>query len=230
MTFKFSDIIDDYLRREDRPFPIGEYHPHEIGHCLRWNYYKRLIPRPVPPKKLRLFKSADLAHGFIRDVLAASDKVRLVSWEKPFEIPCGGFKIVGRYDDLITVKIAGEDMPIVVEVKSVSGKTVEHIRHPKPPHVYQLHPYLKATGAPAGQLWYIARDTYEDRTFTVFYDESTMGEVVVRAQLLHDFLTKGELPPSEGRNSRDIRYLCWFCPYWRECRADFNPPSQQRPH
>jgi len=218
-----SDLIDDYLRRDEKPLPIDEIHPHEIGLCFRHNYYKRLDPRPTPKNKLRLFKSADFAHAFIRDVLGSTPKVTLVGSEKPFSMPFDGFKIVGRYDDLITVKLAGKDLPVLIEVKSVSGKTVEHIRHVKPHHLYQIHPYMMANKTPLGVAWYIARDTFADRNFSVFYDQAIMNESVMRAQVLHQHLADNRLPPPEARTSRDIKFLCWLCPWWRECQREYNP-------
>lgn len=231
-SFNFSELIDDYLKREDKPFPIGEYHPHETGVCLRRTYYKRLIPKKLPPEKLRLFKSGDLTHEFAREVLRKSNRVQLIEWEKPFSLQYPNFKILGRFDDLIAVKLAGEKLPIMVEVKSISGKTVEHIRCPRRSHLYQIHPYMTARGTLLGMIWYIARDTFADRWFSVFYDQNIMNETLVRITLLHDCLTNNKLPPPEARHSKDIRFLCWYrdstgkahkCPWWWECKQDFNP-------
>jgi hypothetical protein len=222
-VFNFSDLIDDYLKREEKRFPPDEIHPHEIGSCLRHTYYKRLIPKPVPKDRLRLFKAGDFAHYFIRAVLRSSSRVELVGWERPFELDYGDFKIAGRLDDLITVRLAGERLPIVIEVKSVGGRSVDFIREPKLHHVYQIHPYLRAADARLGVIWYVARQTFADKWFSVFYDQRVMDEVIVRARLLHQYLSEGRLPPPEGRNSRSMRWLCWFCPWWKECQADFNP-------
>jgi len=232
-SFKFSDLIDDYLRRKTHPARIGTYWPSEIGNCIRWNYYKRFIEKETPSDKLRMFKSADLTHGFIRDVLASSNKVRLLAWEKPFSIIVDDFEISGRLDDVIVVKIADRVEPIVVEVKSVSGKSIDHVTAPKMDHVYQIHPYLKATrheghAASVAVLWYLARDTYADKFFTVFYDQRVMDEAIARIRTLHNHLTSHTLPPIEF-SDQFRSWRCWFCPYWQECRDNFNPdPIEKR--
>lgn len=221
-TFNLSDLIDEYLGRESRPARIGTYWPSEIGHCTRMNYYKRFIPTKIPSEKLRVFKSADLAHSFAREVLASSDRVRLLTWEKSFSILHDDFEISGRLDDMILVKIAGKDVPIVIEVKSISGKSVGHIRSPSVSHLYQIHPYLRAVRSSVGIVWYIARDTYADRSFSIFYDKEVMSEVLLRVKRLHLRLVNRELPEPEAKTRKDL-LPCWFCPFWRECRADFNP-------
>jgi CRISPR/Cas system-associated exonuclease Cas4 (RecB family) len=227
-AFNFSDLIDDYLRRETRPAKIGTYWPSEIGQCVRQNYYKRFIPREMPKEKLRMFKSADLAHGFIRDVLASSDKVKLLAWEKPFSIICGDFEIAGRLDDVIVAKIANREEPIVIEVKSISGKTLDHLTGPKTDHVYQIHPYLKATRfegrtASLAVIWYLARDTYADKFFTVFYDQRVMDGAIARIRELHEHLTGHTLPLPEAKAHPSEPWRCWFCPYEQECRSNYNP-------
>jgi len=229
--FNFSDLIDDYLKMENHPPRIGVYWPSEIGACIRQSYYKRFLPYEMPKEKLRMFKSADLAHGFIRDVLASSDKVKLLSWEKPFSIICDDFEISGRLDDVIIVKIAGREEPVVVEVKSVSGKSIGHLTAPKIDHVFQVHPYLKATrhegrAASIAVIWYLARDTYADKFFTVFYDQRVMDAAIARIRKLHEHLTSHTLPPPEARNYPHESWRCWFCPFEQECNANHNPETK----
>jgi hypothetical protein len=230
-NYNFSDLIDDHLRKESHPAKIGVYWPSEIGACIRMNYYKRFIPREMPKEKLRLFRSGDAVHDFIREVLAKSDKVELLDWERSFKIPYDDFVYSGRLDDLILVRIAEEKMPVVVEVKSISGKTIEHIRHPNLPHLFQIHPYMYEIGARLGVIWYIARDTFADRPFPIFYDESIMTEAFIRTKRLHLRLLEHVLPEPEARTNRDL-FPCrtwrgWMCPYWRECRDDYNPCLEQ---
>ncbi|MBC7219290.1 MAG: PD-(D/E)XK nuclease family protein [Hadesarchaea archaeon] len=226
--FNFSDLIDDFLKTKNNSPKIGVYWPSEIGACIRQSYYKRFLPHEMPKEKLRMFKSADLVHGFIREVLSSSNKVKLLSWEKPFSIICDDFEISGRLDDVIIAEIAGREELIVIEVKSISGKSVAHISAPKIDHVYQVHPYLRATryegrSASIAVIWYIARDTYADRFFTVFYDQRVMDAAIARVKTLHGHLIKHTLPPAEAKNFPHESWRCWFCPFERECRADYNP-------
>lgn len=211
-SFSFSDLIDDYLKRESHPAKIGVYWPSEIGRCIRQNYYKRFLPREVPKEKRRLFKSGDVAHEFIRDVLARSNKVELLDWEKSFKIPYDDFVLSGRLDDLILIRIAEEKTPVVVEVKSVSGKSVAHINGINPTHLYQIQPYMHEIHARLGLVWYIARDTFADRPFTTFYDEGTMTEGLIRIQRLHRHLLEHSLPPPEAKTNNGFVP----CQIWRK--------------
>lgn len=222
----FSELIDDYLRREPSAYTPGVYYPSEIGLCARMVYYKRLLPKAIEREKLRLFKSADLAHEFIRDVLASSTKVQLLAWEKPFSIICDDLEISGRFDDVILVRLPRREFPVVVEVKTVSGKTVEHIRTPSTPHLYQIHPYMRALRTDMAILLYLARDTFADVWFSVFYDKGIMAEAVERVRRLHRCLANRELPPAESKCRKDL-IPCYYCPWWRECREEYNPASDE---
>jgi len=222
-VFNFSTLIDEYLKREPQERVIGVYRPSEIGTCIRLTYYKFRMPVEFPPDKLRLFKAGDHVHYFIRSVLASSPRLKLVDWEKPFSLVYDDFEISsGGYDDLITVRVQGKPLPIIIEVKSVSGKGVDHIKQPSMMHLYQIHPYMKAAHSNMATIWYVARDTYADKWFTVFYDERIMDEAVARIRKLHWHLVEQILP------ERECGFLCKFCPFWQECRGDYNPPLKER--
>ena len=223
-SFNFSELIDEYLRRERHPRRNDVLYPSELGSCLRQVYYTHLIPVGFPPEKLRMFKSADLAHAFVRDVLASSNRVKLLDWEKPFSFIVDDFEISGRLDDLIVVQLEGKEEPVVVEVKSIRGKTVEYIAKPSFPHLMQMQPYLKAARASFGVLWYLARDTYADRWFSVFFDQKLWNAVIDRSRQIHKCLVERTLPPPEARTNKDLGYLCRFCPYWWDCKNNENPP------
>jgi CRISPR/Cas system-associated exonuclease Cas4 (RecB family) len=219
-------LIDEYLKRDFKPALVGVYWPSEIPGCIRQNYYKRFIPYALPPEKLRLFKSADLAHLFIRTVLSSSPEVKFVGAEKPFSLIFGDFEISGRLDDVIIVESSGE--PLVIEVKSISGGTLEHISEAKMEHVLQVHPYLRATRLDGKQarralLVYIARDTFATKIFEVEYDQRLMDTVIARAAELHRCLKEHVLPAPEAKLNPSESWRCGYCPYVRECGSNYNP-------
>ncbi|MEM4972900.1 MAG: hypothetical protein QXR87_04210 [Candidatus Hadarchaeales archaeon] len=223
----FSDLIDRYVFREPSQRSDDVFYPSELGKCLRESFFSRRYPVTYDRATLRRFASAVYAHRFIRDVLMGSfPEVELVDVEKPFTILVDDFEISGRLDDLILVRLPGpkaqelfslppqqEKVLVVVEVKSVGGKALWRIQGPSRPHLAQIHPYLKATKAPVGVIWYLARDSFQDRWFTVFYDHRFWLELVERARTLRHCLKEGTLPPAEGKEDGS----CWCCPFWRQC-------------
>jgi len=74
-------------------------------------------------------------------------------------------------------------------------------------------------------IWYIARDTFQDRWFSVFYDDRYFWAAINRARRLRRYIREGILPPAEGRLNREIGYLCKGCPFWRACGANSPNPT-----
>jgi len=213
-----SEWIDLYLRRDTRERRVGVYHPSELPWCMRQLYYRYTLPKPWPREKLRVFKSSDLAHHFIREVLASAPGVRLLGWEREFSLVYPGFEIRGRMDDLISVQVEGRELPMLVEVKSVGAPhSFEKLDRPKHEHVCQIMPYLRVARA-LGMVWYLQRSTYEDKHFAVSYDPKVMLEVESRASRLHQALVGRRLPPPESRKER--AWECGYCLYAPECEVD----------
>jgi hypothetical protein len=228
-----SDWVDAFLSRRERERKVGVYHPSEVGHCLRELYFAYTEPRPWPKEKLRLFRAGDLVHEFVREVLANTSGIRLLGWEREFVIPCGGFDIAGRADDLITIKVEDYelglpvDVPLLVEVKSLGTprfpidsppEGLEHLQAPFPEHVLQITPYMRAFHLDYGLIWYFRRDNLADRYFCVQYKPELFSQVVLRFAELHDWLTVKKCPPPpEAKHNPDKKWRCRFCLYQDKC-------------
>jgi hypothetical protein len=246
MTF-FDNLIDDYLRHKRgnsaSPHPEDVFYCSELGACLRCSWYKRKVAVQHSPQMLRKFAAGDLVHAFMREVFANSpEKAKLVSAEEPFTIVVDDFEIRGRADDVILARLfpeqasrlfpslrGEEEVLVVVEVKSVSGKRVDFITRPSFPHLVQIHPYLRVKRAKLGTILYVARDTLQTKWFTVFYDEALYRQTLERARSLRNYIVTNTLPPAEGRENPELRPLCYgtcldWRPLWRACRHDSPDP------
>lgn len=260
----FDEVIDSYLEREPSLREEDVFHAHELGDCLRLSYYRRRLPIKHPPETLRLFEAGRYAHEFIRRVLgsqaAAERGIRLLEAERPFTLCFDHFDIRCRPDDFILVSLSpraagtvglqetqGREIPMIVEVKSVRGKKVDFITQPSYPHCTQLHVYLRGKRLQYGTILYVARDSFATKPFTVFYDPYLWSATVQRVSLLHECLTKNQLPPPEAKMTREelrklfpdlpdgylqggstpLRYMCFLCPLWRLCTANVNPSRRR---
>jgi hypothetical protein len=63
---------------------------------------------------------------------------------------------------------------------------------------YQELRILRAERAQLGIIWYIARDTLQDRWFPVFYDDRYFWAAINRARRLRRHIKEGTLPPRRG--------------------------------
>jgi hypothetical protein len=245
MTF-FDEVIDSYLRNKrgnsTSPHPEDVFYCSELGTCLRCSWYKRKIVVQHSPQMLRKFAAGDLVHAFMREVFANSEKVKLVSAEEPFTIVVDDFEIRGKADDVILVEVPSEqagrlfslrldqeEVLVVVEVKSVSGKRVDFITRPSFPHLIQIHPYMRVQRAKLGIILYVARDTLQTKWFTVFYDDGLYRRALERARSLRNYIVTATLPPAEGRENPELRPLCYgtcldWRPLWRACRHNSPDP------
>ena len=215
-----SQLIDDYLQRDARKHEVGIYHPSTLNYCMRQQYYSYKVERPWPKEKLRIFESGRVSHDFIREVLSSSKKGRLLAWEREFSILVEDLEIRGRLDDLIAARIGDEEVPFLIEVKTIGSPfSFERLTAPHEDHVLQIQPYLRISGA-TGLIWYIQRSTYEDRVFTCFYDEKLFEKLVARARELHGYLKREVPPPAEAKSAEGRGWECKFCLWSDECAEE----------
>ncbi len=214
-----QDIIDNYLKTEDKPRKIGIYFPSEIGSCLRRSYYSYIMPKPSEPKALRIFALGNNVHSFIANALKSYNDFAVVEEEKPVHIDYRdddtSFSVYGRIDDYL---VTSDGKKIIIEAKSVGD--INKVNEPDPKHLMQIMLYLRAEEADYGLLVYADKKNLDIRQFRVDYDDELYNKVISRFKDLDFHLRNGKLPPAEYYFDDKKVWECKFCPYYNECMQD----------
>jgi CRISPR/Cas system-associated exonuclease Cas4 (RecB family) len=222
MEFKefLNKAIEDYLRREIETYSIGVYYPSLLWSCIRrqWLMYKK--PSELPIGTLKVFESGTMAHKFFTNVLfksfISSELIDQFEYEKDLIYEGDGFKILGKFDDLLHFKF--ENKPVLVEVKTV--RDLRFFREVKDHHIMQLQFYMNMIKVPnlEAYLVYLDRGNLEMKIFSVKKDEEAFKKIINRAEKLHYYLTKNEVPIAEAKIDKTKEWMCRYCHYKRLCK------------
>lgn len=215
-----KEVISKHLARYELPdYYDGEYWPSQIWQCLRKQYLMRVSPIPMPLESLRTLTLGTIIHEFIADILKKEESIRVMS-EVPIRIPHPtrhDIVISGRADDIIIITVG--KTRYVVEIKTIDDLETKRQRNfiPKIEHKAQLNLYLKAYPGAKGILLYIDRSNFEMEEFEVNFDPELFNDSISRVELLHEYLTKRELPPPEAKNNPEMQWQCSYCEYRNKC-------------
>lgn len=209
----FDEIIDKYLIRENKPKEIGRYYPSEIGGCIRKTWFSYKNPKEVGADLLRIFEAGNLLHEFISDAIKSEKNpdIELVKNEMPIRIEEKDFIISGRIDNLIMLKLNGEQY--LIEVKSTKMLP----RKANESHEMQLQLYMHATNIHKGFLLYIQKDNLKTTAFELDYDEGAAQDILRRFRELHLSLKNDQMPKPEAKLIEDKRWMCSYCSYKENC-------------
>lgn len=212
---QIDSLIDKHLTKEGKERKIGVYYPSELGMCARKLYYVYTNPKDFSSDKIRIFAAGNMIHDFIAKVFKESDEVELVANERSFTIidPESDISIHGRLDNLISFK--DDKKQYLVEVKST--KSLNWLDEPRPSHVMQVMPYLKAFSIDWALLLYVEKNTLSTKVFKVKYDKLALKKLFEKARCVHEHLIGGTVPdPGLGK---DDKWQCnpKYCEYCDEC-------------
>jgi CRISPR/Cas system-associated exonuclease Cas4 (RecB family) len=221
----FDEMIDNYLRKEQRPKEIGKYYPSEVGLCMRKTWYSYKYPVSLKPEMIKIFEMGNMLHDFVVKVLASEKNTRnimLISTEAPFRKEIDDFIVSGRIDDIILIKANGKN--VIVEVKSTGN--IDMIEEPVYYNKMQLQFYMYVLGIHNGILLYVDKRNLKSRVFTLDYDEGEAMKIVNRFRALHKLLKYDAVPDPELRADQEKIWMCRNCDYRERCYSD--TPSSAR--
>jgi len=81
----------------------------------------------------------------------------------------------------------------------------------------QLTPYMLYKKSAKGIVLYINPSSLQMKWFEVKFEPEIMKEVMLRAELLHGYLTRKEMPPPETKSIGSRKWECSYCSYKKEC-------------
>ena len=211
----FNKMIDNHLRRENRPKEIGRYYPREIGTRLRKGWYSYQIPRETDPELVKVFELGNILHDFVVKVLKSekNPEVELLKTELPFKQEIEDFLVSGRIDNIIMIKANGKN--ILVEVKSTGN--IDFVEDAAPHNIVQLQLYMYATGIHNGILLYVDKRNLKSKVFPIAYSEEEALKIINRFKALNKFLKMDAIPDPEAREKRNTIWMCKYCEYRDKC-------------
>jgi len=214
----FDKLIDEHLKKENRPKGVGRYYPSEAGTCMRKIWYSYKHPTEVEPELLKIFEMGNIVHNFVVEVLKSekTKDIELLESEFPFREEVEDFMISGRIDNLIKIKASGKIY--LVEVKST--KSIDYVKEASPHNVQQLQLYMHFTGVHNGFLLYIDKSNLKTKTFEIEYSEEEAKRILERFKSLHKHLKEESLPEAEGRCHKEVKWMCGYCEYKDRCFKD----------
>ena len=220
----FDEMIDNHLKRENRPKGIGRYFPSEIGSCMRKTWYTYKYPVEIEPRLLKVFEVGNIMHDFVVEVLKSEKNphIELLKSEFPFKEEVEDFTISGRVDNLILVK--SDNQQLLVEVKSTAS--IDHVREASPHNVVQLQLYMHSLGVHDGILLYIDKRDLRTRLFEIKYNEMEAKAIIERFKRLHSHLKNDKIPEPEARAIHETLWMCRYCEYRDKCYAE-TPKSEK---
>ncbi|MBI2075896.1 MAG: PD-(D/E)XK nuclease family protein [Candidatus Aenigmarchaeota archaeon] len=222
----FNEMIDNHLKKENRPKGTGRYYPSEIGMCLRKVWYSYKFPMEIKPDLLKIFEVGNIMHDFVVEVLKSEKNphVQLLKSEFPFRQDIDDFTISGRIDNLLLVKASGKE--ILVEVKSTTD--ISFVREAAPHNVVQLQLYMHALGVHNGILLYIDKKNLQSKVFDVPYKKEEAEKIIERFRELHKGIVSDTIPEPEARSSSKTLWMCRYCEYKDKCYTE-TPASNKWP-
>ncbi len=213
MGIDFNKLIDNFLLREYKPKSIGRYYPSEIGGCIRKTWFSYKNPKKVKAELMRIFEAGNMLHEFVSEVIRSekNPEVELIKDELPVKIEGKDFTISGRVDNIVLVKVNGEQ--VLIEVKSVKFFPVK----PQKQHITQLQLYMLATNIHKGIILYIEKDNLQTKWFDVDYDEKKAESIIEKFSILDKSLKEDKMPMAEAKQNQEIIWMCRYCDWKEEC-------------
>jgi hypothetical protein len=211
----FNKMIDNHLKKENRPKGIGRYYPSEVGLCMRKTWYSYKYPQEIEPDLLKVFEVGNIMHDFVVEVLKSEKNpdVQLLKSEFPFHQEVDDFVISGRIDNLILLKVQNKN--ILVEVKSTGN--IDFVGEAAPHNIKQLQLYMHAMDVHDGILLYIDKRNLRSKVFTIPYSKEEAEKIIERFRLLHKHLLSDAIPEPEARTDRKTMWMCKFCEHKSRC-------------
>ena len=222
----FNEMIDNHLKKENRPKDVGRYYPSEIGMCLRKVWYSYKFPLEIMPDLLKIFELGNIMHDFVVEVLKSekNSHVQLLKSEFPFKHDVDDFTISGRIDNLLLVKASGKE--VLVEVKSTADEG--YVKEAAPHNVVQLQLYMHVLGIHNGILLYVDKKNLQSKVFEVPYEKEEAEKIIERFKALHKNLVSDTVPEPEARGASKTLWMCRYCEYKDKCYAE-TPASNKWP-
>lgn len=223
-----NTIMSDYLEAEfgedsedsdddDRfRYQQGEWHSSNTYGCMRKWWYKFKLGSRSDPSSYPYFKLGHTYEKILGEALAnrySEDRVEQSHIIDPIPIEGSG-EMVGEADFVIW----DQDKENII--KGVEAKTTGNIKYkrgePSTSHLYQVHPYMYATGLDQWNIIYMQRDDLETVVHKVNFDDEIWSSIVNRCKTFDYYLDVDKIPDADP----DSEFQCKYCDFRKECKQE----------
>jgi CRISPR-associated exonuclease Cas4 len=208
--------VENFLQRVRKERDENVFYPSEIGFCIRRNWFIHKRPKDLELELLKIFESGNLIHNWFKNVLFNAYTKDIISefrYEEPLVFK-EDFEIRGKFDDMISLKVNGEQK--LIEVKTV--RDIHYADKVKKHHFMQINFYLSMLNLDKGYVIYIDRKDLKYKVFEVKTSKEVFNEMVKRARQLHEHLKNNKIPFAEAKFDKDREWECSYCVYRKECQ------------
>jgi hypothetical protein len=214
MNLSILGMIDASLKQEQEARKgkqrSGKYSPSSLGKCFRAQYWNRKdFPKsnPIDERTLRVFRSGDLFHDFVQQVIIKQFP------ECKVEVMVQDDDFLGFADIVNTAE--------VIDVKSQHSQSFhymdkEDIKVSRKPNWLQVMLYAKLLNKERGRLVFVSKDDLSIREYVQplsDWQEELDAEIKTLKQIWLD----DKLPPATPRaycdkegKSKECQYCSWL--------------------
>ena len=209
-----KELIDQFYLEREREKEERErvrFYVSESGKCPRAIFFrfKRAPKKELEAERLRVFEFGNHIQQIVLRPLFSKGIVRTT------EVPIPPQEIISGRADIVISDEQGQ--PLLVEVKSISGKKVDFkkMEKPMPEHYEQLQLYLHYFKIPKGIILYVNKDTLELKEFIFDYDKNLVNLLMARFEELKSKIESNIVPSRLA--DYPFNWQCKSCEYREIC-------------
>lgn len=187
-------------------------HPSQISrvpYCLKRHKLEQKFGHAVAPETQLIFNIGHVLHDFYREKYFPEiyNKEKRICFYLDDVI-----KVVGSMDGMIDI----ENVPSLVEIKSVGKDAWQMFRRPKDTHVNQMQLYMYAENLTQGVLVYINKDNGDIKEWMIGYDQELVDELLYLIREI-DRVDHSDALPLEHKKCTPSSVLRKQCPFSERC-------------
>ena len=213
--FSVKALVDMHLlaKQGEERESGGWVHPSSMAYCLRALFYSHCNVPAVnrrEPSTLKLMACGSALHTVFQDWIAEAIIARGEEFEAEVPIRFEPYRVSGRIDGLFSA------YDWLLEIKTVGTAGFPRLTSPRKSDKIQAHVYMFILDIPRIIMYYINRDTGEDKEHKLFFDRDFWNAEVSAKFLGIIEAVDNDKPPPRQTSS----YHCRECNFYDACMRD----------
>jgi len=207
------ELINNSLLKEqersNQRIRSGRWNPSSFGRCYRYQFWNRKdepVSNALDADTLRKFAIGKMIHSWVQEIVCRSTLAIIESGIDTAD--CSAFVDIELQDSIVEIK----------SVRSFAFKLMKKegydVTEDKLPNILQLMYYVVEKGKSTGILYFIDKDSMEDREFE-FKVEDWKDTVQEELEILNGYWKQDKLPPALARCFHGKE--CGYCGFHNHC-------------